>query len=133
MSTASARPVRAEASIRESIHIPLNATAQMRGVTVAQLCYSFTCDAARLAATGLGHLLPRKPTTRAARGKGGRYKQVKWSQNPAQASEWAELIEGAGSSVAAVIAEAALAYITSGGDPLTMAWPPTMARPTAAA
>lgn len=126
------RQHRAEASLPAPVHADLVRVARARGVTIGELCYAWTCDAARLADQGLGHLLPPVPTTRAARGAVGGYKQVKWLQSEPQAERWRALIEAAGSSVPVVLAAAAQAYAEADGDPLTMPWPPTMRRKVAA-
>src|SRR4051794_20526867 len=82
------------------------------GPTRATLLYGWGREAARLAAAGVeaspdGPLPPR----RSERYAGTRHAVEKWTQTAEESAEWVSLIEGAGSSVRAVLAAAVRSYL----------------------
>lgn len=104
--------------------------AEANGTTVAALCFHWVITAARFAQQGYGHRLPQE--RRARRGTLGETREVRWPQGRESYSACQALIAGAGSSVAAVLRTAGLAYVEAGGDVVMMAWPPKSALAEAA-
>lgn len=109
----------------------VSACADARGDVVAHLWVHWTLVAARMAEEGLGHLLPQQRRLRRTTPPID-MTPVFWTQGREEYLRRKALIEGAGSSVPAVLREAAEAYVAAGGDAVAMRWPPKSAAQTAA-
>lgn len=109
----------------------LRAHAEFRGVTVSELCFHWVVTAARLAHQGNGRLLPQVglqgTQRRAERGSRDAVKVVRWLQGQDEWSRCRAEIQAAGSSVGAVLQQAAEEYVAVDGDVLAMTWPPKSA------
>ena|ERR1700756_5407626 len=90
-------------------------------LTVAELCFHLITMAAWFARKGYGHLLPQEK--RARRNTLGGKKMVRWPQSRTSFEQCRQAIEGAGSSIPAVLREGLESYVAAGGDLLEMDWP----------
>ena len=113
------------------LHAASVAVAERRGHVRSGLVLSWVIDAARVAAAGHGELLPRaEPPAR--RGHAEPSTMVFWTQGDLEYARCSELIEGAGSSLIAVVKAALRAYVEADGALIDMAWPPASAERQAA-
>lgn len=115
------RQYRPQVPLPESLASRLHDAAEASGESVGELCFHWIITAARLAQAGRGHLLPQQ--RRAPRGSVGPVRTVRWKQSADRFHECRDLIVAAGSSVPAVLREAAEAYLAAGNDAVMMAWP----------
>lgn len=113
---------RRQTELPDRLAAELSRLSSERDVHMSALIYGWLVSAARLADEGYGHLLPQ--IRRAQRGTIGATTTIRWRQSKHEYDEFRTLIKGAGSTVAAVLREAAQAYVAAGGDPVAMAWPP---------
>ena len=106
------------------------AAADAAGTTSSALYYHWIVEAARMSSRGYGNLLPQE--RRAPRGTIGAVEQARWLQSRDDYRRCKELIEAAGSSVAAVLRHAGQRYLEAGGDAVLMTWPSKSTVPVAA-
>uniref|UniRef100_UPI003F494070 hypothetical protein n=1 Tax=Pseudonocardia sp. CA-138482 TaxID=3240023 RepID=UPI003F494070 len=111
---------RAYSELPEDLAEHLKRYAAINGTTVAEMCYHWVVMAANLAAMGLGKLLPQE--RRAPRDSVGPTRVVRWMQGEAEERRCRAQIEGAGSSIAAVLREAGWSLVEADGD-VVMIWP----------
>lgn len=110
--------VELQAALVDDVH----ELAVANGTTVGALFFHWVVTAARIANQGQGQRLPQE--RRARRHSIGEAKNTHWPQGRDSYVKCRTAIAGAGSSVAAVLRTAGLAYVEAGGDVVTMAWPP---------
>jgi hypothetical protein len=102
--------------------------AERLGVTATLLWFSWLSQALWLVHQGRGHLLPRVPVQGSLRrlpaGSLGVKRGVGWVMSSAEYGRLSLVLDGAGTTVPAVLVAAGEAFCAVGGDLARMEWPP---------
>lgn len=117
------RQRRTGVELPEALADDLQQLAEQNGVTLASLCYHWLAFAVWLASHERGYLLPQEHRAPPGTLRGDR-RVVLFKQGADEHRRWKEAIEGAGSSIPAVLRAAGLAYVACDGDLARMSWPP---------
>lgn len=115
------RKHRPYAELPRDLYARLAERVEETGDELPYLYFFWVSSAAALVQAGHGDLLPPK---RAPRGTVGEQKVVRWIQGADSYAHCKALIDGAGSSVPAVLRRAAQRYLTSSSDAPALSWPP---------
>lgn len=121
-------------SYRPRVELPaglverVNGYAELNGTNAAELYFHWLVTAGRLVCQGKGHLLPQVPMQgslrRLPRGTLGEVRGVRPPVSKQEYERFASLFDAAGSTVPAVLIQAAEACDAAEGDLLRMEWPP---------